>query len=137
VTDTPASTTDIYPTLLDVLDLDMPEDQPLPLDGISIAPAFDGSYTERERPIPFWYICLRGKMESRALIDGRYKIHYPLLDRGGEGKFQLHDVVADVGETHDLTEEKPELLESMLGQLEAWQESVRKSQTGADYPAGK
>jgi len=51
-TDVPCVTSDIYPTLLDLLDITMP-DQP-PLDGISLAPLLEGKMQERPKPIGFW-----------------------------------------------------------------------------------
>ena len=52
VTDVPASTVDIYPTLLDVAGV-KPKHQP-PLDGISLMPLVDGKMKTRGRPIGFW-----------------------------------------------------------------------------------
>ncbi len=48
----PCVTSDIYPTLLDLLGITMP-DQP-PLDGISLAPLLEGEMDERPEPIGFW-----------------------------------------------------------------------------------
>ncbi|MFP4058568.1 MAG: sulfatase-like hydrolase/transferase [Candidatus Brocadiia bacterium] len=52
VTDVPCNTSDIYPTLLDVLGVRMPG-QP-PLDGISLVPLLEGKMDERPRPMGFW-----------------------------------------------------------------------------------
>jgi arylsulfatase A-like enzyme len=52
VTDVPSVTSDIYPTLLDLLDIQMP-DQP-PLDGISLRLLLEGEMLERPEPIGFW-----------------------------------------------------------------------------------
>lgn len=52
ITTVPACTTDIYPTLLDLLDVSMP-DQPI-LDGISLVPLIDKKMTRREKPLGFW-----------------------------------------------------------------------------------
>jgi len=51
-TDLPSMTSDIYPTLLDLLGVRI-EDQP-PLDGISLAPLIDGEMNVRPAPIGFW-----------------------------------------------------------------------------------
>jgi len=48
----PAVTSDIYPTLLDLLDVTVPN-QP-PLDGISLAPLLEGKMKKRPKPIGFW-----------------------------------------------------------------------------------
>jgi len=48
----PCVTSDIYPTLLDLLDV-KPANQP-PLDGISLAGLIEGKMAQRPRPIGFW-----------------------------------------------------------------------------------
>ena len=52
VTDVPSVTSDIYPTLIDLLDIRMP-DQP-PLDGISLRLLLEGEMLRRPEPIGFW-----------------------------------------------------------------------------------
>ena len=49
---TPAVTSDIYPTLLDVAGVTI-DNQP-PLDGISLVPLIDGGMRDRPTPIGFW-----------------------------------------------------------------------------------
>jgi arylsulfatase A-like enzyme len=53
VTSVTANTVDIYPTLLDIVGVDVAK-QPKPLDGISILPLIDGNITERSQPMGFW-----------------------------------------------------------------------------------
>ena len=52
-TSVPCVTSDIYPTLLDILEIDIPG-QPI-LDGTSLLPVIKGSDPEREKPIGFWH----------------------------------------------------------------------------------
>lgn len=52
VTNMPCNTSDIYPTLLDLLGIEIKE-QP-PLDGISLKPLIDGGMKNRPRPMGFW-----------------------------------------------------------------------------------
>ena len=87
VTDFPASTMDIMPTLVDLLDL--PRDSMLPVvDGESIAALFDGKPPERSHPIPF-------TMKGTALIDGNLKLLK--VGRGKGAKWALYDLKADPG----------------------------------------
>ncbi len=58
ILDMPSNTCDIYPTLLDIVGLDM-TGQP-PLDGISLLPLLQGSMNERPRPMGFWAHPTRG-----------------------------------------------------------------------------
>ena len=51
--DVPCSTMDIYPTIMDILDLKVPR-QVKPLDGISLLPLIEGTMQQRPKPIPFW-----------------------------------------------------------------------------------
>jgi len=66
-----------------------------------------------------------------ALVDNRYKLHKLAPDR-----FELYDIVADPAETRDLAAAKPEVVEKMQADLEAWQLSVEQSLTGRDYASG-
>ncbi|MDG2124326.1 MAG: sulfatase-like hydrolase/transferase, partial [Verrucomicrobiales bacterium] len=52
ITKTPANTADIYPTVLDLLNI-KPAYQPA-LDGISLAPVIAGTSDTREKPMGFW-----------------------------------------------------------------------------------
>lgn len=52
ITNVPANTSDIYPTVLDLIGV-KPEEQPV-LDGISLVSVIDGKSFERSRPMGFW-----------------------------------------------------------------------------------
>jgi len=52
VTNVPCNTSDIYPTLLEIVDVQMPG-QPL-LDGISLVPLIEGNMRGRPKPMGFW-----------------------------------------------------------------------------------
>lgn len=65
------STSDIYPTLLDVTGV-TPAHQP-PLDGISLKPLLAGQMAERPAPLGFWHVPISGigantRREMRALL---------------------------------------------------------------------
>lgn len=51
-TDVAAVTTDVVPTLCDLLGLHLPEGRPI--DGVSLVPLIDGTMSERDSPIYFW-----------------------------------------------------------------------------------
>ena len=109
----PCCTSDYYPTVLEALDLSV-EDQPRPLDGISLMPLIHGHMQERPEPIGF---------ESRqqvSLSDNRYKLY---SDDAGD-TFKLFDLLEDPGETTDLAEEKPEVLARMKTALHSWRQSI-------------
>ncbi|MFW6103462.1 MAG: sulfatase-like hydrolase/transferase [Bacteroidota bacterium] len=59
VSDVPCNTSDIYPTILDLVGIRM-ADQP-PLDGISLVPIIDQKMNSRPSPIGFWEHPTRGR----------------------------------------------------------------------------
>lgn len=127
VTHYPASTMDIFPTVVDLLDL--PGDVLVqPVDGASLKPLLAGEIGERRQPIAFRY----GK--RTALVDNRYKI---LSDDLHGGSFQLYDLEADPQETRDLAANDPQRFERMKEQLLQWNASVDASFAGRDYPEGQ
>lgn len=155
-TSMPCVTSDIYPTIVDLLDLDV-SNQVQPLDGISLKALIDGEMAERPRPIAFWKYAGGGKGESyldkelltgtwrtfrnfkhptprtenfgghAALTDNRYKLHK--LPKG----LELYDLVADPKETKNIAAENPQIVAKMKADLESWQASVEQSLSGADY----
>lgn len=129
VTDVPAVTSDIYPTLVDLLGLKVANPVE-PLDGISLVSLLDGSMAERPRPIGFWHTAGGFTRSSghAAWTDNRYKLHKLAAD-----KFELYDLIADPTEQKDLAADQAEVVKSMKTALEAWQESILRSNRGEDY----
>ncbi len=134
-TDVPAVTSDIYPTIAEILGLARPG-WVEPIDGVSLVPLFDGRMAERPRPIGFWHVSpKKGGEKGLARQDGqaawtgnRYKLHRPAA-----GKVELYDLVADPAEKTDLAGSKPDVVAALQAELEAWQDSVLKSFRGEDY----
>jgi arylsulfatase A-like enzyme len=128
VTDVPVCTSDIYPTIVDILKISVP-DQVQPLDGISLVPLLDGRMKERPSPIGFW---ARGG--GLAWNDNRYKLIQPITnDKTTPNKWELYDIVADPSEKTDLAAKCPEIVARMKAEFENWQQSVQKSDRGEDY----
>lgn len=127
VTNFPACTMDLFPTVADILGL--PKDVFVqPLDGISLKPLLTNEIAERSRPMPFRF------GQKLALIDNRYKL---LTDNRRSDSYQLYDLSADPHETRDVSGEQPEVFSRMKRELVAWNQTVDASFVGADYPAGK
>ncbi|WP_372649173.1 sulfatase [Draconibacterium sp.] len=122
-----ACTSDYFPTILEMLNIPVPDK--VPLDGISILPVLRGK--EMERTIPFAAGFLRHyrDIETYAFIDGQYKICIP--DKGDE--MMLFDLEADPEESNDLAQEKPELFEKLKAGLEKVKASWTLSREGYDY----
>jgi len=136
-TDVPCSTMDIYPTLVDLLGVEVPE-QPLPIDGISLVPLMDGRMRERAKPIPFWVYGRGGRSGDghAALIDSHFKLHLHPYARKKQGKLPdvlLYDLSKDAVEARDLAAAEPDKVQSMRRHLEEWQVSVKRSLAREDY----
>lgn len=58
-TDLPCATSDIYPTVLDLLGVRIEDRRPL--DGVSLAPLIDGEMNARPAPIGFWQYAASGR----------------------------------------------------------------------------
>ncbi|BDS06885.1 hypothetical protein NT6N_19250 [Oceaniferula spumae] len=78
-TNVPASTSDYYPTILDYLELSVPNQKPL--DGISLRPFIEGTATERTKPIGFKF------SGDHSWVNQQYK-----LINDGSG-WELYDLI--------------------------------------------
>ena len=126
ITDYPASTMDIFPTLADLLDLPdgvMCE----PVDGSSIAPLFEKEIEKRETPIPFRF------RSYAAVIENNYKL---VCLNQKKGTFELYDLDADAQETRNIAKESPEVFTRLKQYYGQWSDSVDASVAGKDYPGG-
>jgi arylsulfatase A-like enzyme len=127
VTDFPASTMDIFPTIVDLLGL--PKDSMLEVrDGESILPLFDGKLPKRTHAIPF-------TAKGTALIDGDFKL--VRIGRGKKRTWELYDLRNDISESKDLSATHTERFNKMKVEAEKLIESVEASAIGKDYPEGR
>jgi arylsulfatase A-like enzyme len=134
VSETPCSTLDIYPTVLEACDA-VAQNQIQPLDGLSLLPVFDRKTEARAKPIPFWNHA--GKQPYHAaLLDWPYKLHTDAVDKKGSEPLKglLYDVSKDPKETTDIAAQEPDRVAKMTAALEAWKASVEKSLARGDYP---
>lgn len=126
VTQYPACTMDLFPTVADVLGLS--ENVFVqPLDGISLKPVFFEESAERAKPIPFRF------GTKTAMIDNRYKL---LSENPDRQPFSLFDLEIDPGETKDLSAELPEIFARMKTAWGEWNAAVDISFRGGDYSEG-
>ncbi|MBN2326003.1 MAG: sulfatase-like hydrolase/transferase [Candidatus Omnitrophica bacterium] len=121
-TDIPCVTSDYYPTILDILGIEM-NNQPAPIDGISLKLLIDKTMKKRPRPIAFEF------NNQMSLVDNRYKIY----SNDGGKSFELYDLIEDPSESTNLRDEKPEQVKKMTKQIDVWRDSCRKSKNGEDY----
>ena len=127
VTNYPASTMDIFPTIADIVGL--PESDLLsPIDGISLKSIFNSEIIDRESFIPFRF------NDKGALIDNNYKLVATSLELE---KFELYNLEIDPKESNDISNDYPDIFEKMKSAYLIWSESVDLSVNGKDYPEGK
>ena len=126
-----ACTSDIYPTLVELLHIEVPN-QIQPLDGLSILPLIQGHMQQRARPLGFMHYGGDTMADgAMAWIDNGYKLFKQMPD-----KLALFDMVADPWEKSDIAAAHPEIVKRMDAELTAWHKSVERSGRGDDYPGG-
>ena len=129
----PCSTLDYFPTLIDLLEYQMPDERPI--DGESLLPLLRGKRNERRKPIPYRFLDRHDAMfgaPTFALMDGKYKYLTNLSEDGSED--MLFDLDADMTESKNIIEENRGRTAEMRKYLEDFLESCRKSHYGGDYP---
>jgi arylsulfatase A-like enzyme len=126
ITDYPASTMDIFPTIADVVGL--PKScMTLPVDGISIKDLFTCALKKRSTPIPF-------RHQGRgAFVDNNYKLISMNISKDA---YMLYDLAKDPNETTDVLAENKGIADKMIQEFKAWNQSVDASVEGKDYPDG-
>ena len=137
----PASTLDIFPTLIEVAGLD-PNDINEVHDGQSLVPVFDAEPARRNQPIGFRVLGQLGWLDNdykliyyrdydKAMVDGVWD---PETFDSLTQEWELYNLVDDPSEEDNLIEREPEIVERMKAELAAWSESVDRSAEGVDYP---
>lgn len=128
ITDYPASTMDIFPTILDLLGLS--ESYMLePVDGASLRPLLQNKKLEtRKKSIPFKF------QKYGALIDNQFKL---VATNVARGEFELYNLKSDKAESTDISNDKPEKFEQLKEEFIKWNETVVNSIEGKDYPEKK
>lgn len=117
--DTPVTTPDIYPTLLEAAGLPfMPEQH---CDGVSLIPLFRGDELP-ERPL-FWHYPHYGNQggtPGASVRLGRYK----LIEFFEDDHIELYDLVKDISESNNLSQALPEVVGELRERLHQWQREV-------------
>ena len=126
VVETPVTSPDVYPTVLDAADVSVPDGQAI--DGESLRAALDGDGFDRDAV--FWHYPHYGNQggtPAAAVRSGRWKL-VEFFETGG---VELYDLDRDVREDHDVSEYRPEKADELLATLREWRDEV-----GARLPAG-
>ncbi len=110
------SLVDLYPTLLDLLDVELGHE----VHGRSLLPLLAG--TEMAPRKAFSENTNIRMWESKALRTERYKfiLNYPITEnRGGVANWELYDLTRDPNEQQNLVEHHPEAVARLLAEIQA------------------
>ncbi len=120
VCEVPVTSTDFYPTILEMAGVDLMPDQHM--DGISLAPLLKGEPDLEERPI-FWHYPHYSNQGGKPGAAIRLR-NLKLIEFLEDNSVELYDLSSDPGEQQDLSTEKPEEVEELLRMLHRWQVKV-------------
>jgi arylsulfatase A-like enzyme len=122
----PVTSTDFYPTMLEMAGLDlMPEQH---CDGVSLLPLLrDADSADNRQPLDreaiFWHYPHYGNQggtPGSSVRSGDYK----LIEFFEDEHVELYDLGADISEENNLAEARPKLTEKLKGILVEWREKV-------------
>jgi arylsulfatase A-like enzyme len=116
----PATSTDFYPTILEMAGCALRPKQHI--DGVSLVPLLKGAKSLDRRAI-FWHYPHYGNQGGSpggAVRAGDYK----LIEFYEDDSVELYDLRTDIGEKHDLAEKMPRKAAELHKMLKAWREDV-------------
>lgn len=126
--DTPVIGTDLFPTILDVLNIPMPQSQPI--DGVSLLPLLDDQ-GEVNRDALFWHF--PAYLQAYEGMDSYWRTTPAGAIRSGDWKLieffedfhlELYNLKEDIGESRNLSDRFPEKIKELHDRLKAWRKSV-------------
>ncbi|MEX0715551.1 MAG: sulfatase [Planctomycetaceae bacterium] len=134
--DRPGMHVDIFPTLVDIARGELPTKQIL--DGVSLLPIFKDPAARLDRDAIYWHF--PGYLESYVHSNGWRTapvgaIHagdYKLMEFFEDGRLEMYDLRADIGEKNDLAATMPEKAKELQSRLAKWRKEI-----GAAMPTPK
>lgn len=130
-TDRVAVSHDLYPTFARIAGATLPHDQTI--DGVDLMPVLNDPQGASPRsPVRWHYPHYHHDRPASAIRDGKWKL-IQWID--GSGDVALYDLASDIGETHDLSTERPGLTKKMLRDLHEWRTEIlaRMPSTNPSY----
>ncbi|MEZ6045374.1 MAG: sulfatase-like hydrolase/transferase [Planctomycetaceae bacterium] len=114
----PVCSIDLLPTILELSGNTLTKEASI--DGVSLAPVVLHDEKLPARDLFWHYPHYHHCAPSGVVRSGRYK----LIEEYEEGKLELYDLQADLGEEHNLVEDQPELAKELQQKLSHWREEV-------------
>jgi len=129
----PVVSMDFFPTMLELAGL---ESQPeLHADGQSLVPFLKGASKSADRTLYWHYPHYHGSTwtPGASIRQGDWK----LIEFYERGDCELYNLVEDLGESNDLSKQRPELTEKLRAELAAWQNKMNAQmpQPNPDFQA--
>lgn len=121
VSDFPVTSSDLYPTILEMLALESRPEQHL--DGVSLAGILKGS-SKPERESLFWHYPHYNRHPSSAPVSIIRAGNWKFIEFLESGKSELYNLEEDQGESRNLTKEQPKVAADLSSKLEAWRIEV-------------
>jgi len=125
VNDTPVTSTDFFPTILEMARIEL--ELPLPIDGVSFTSALRGE--KHNRGAMYWHYPHYGNQgcaPTAAVREGDWK----LIEWYENGKLELFNLKEDIAEKNDLAKKHPDKVKILAAKLANW-----RKHTGAVMPA--
>jgi arylsulfatase A-like enzyme len=124
----PVSSIDFFPTFVDLCGVKMDAK----VDGVSLRPVFGGGTLTRDAL--YWHYphySNQGGRPGGAIRAGSFK----LIEHYEDGRKELYHLANDVGETHNLIAERPQVAKALAELLVEWRRSVdaQMMKTNPDY----
>ncbi len=108
----PVISLDILPTVVAAAGWKLPKDRPF--DGVNLLPYLSGENSSPPHDVLFWRF-----REQRAVRKGNWKLVSLAV-----GEPQVFDLSKDIGETNNLSKEKPEVVKDLTGALAKWESQL-------------
>jgi arylsulfatase A-like enzyme len=116
----PVTSTDFYPTILEMANLPPRPEQHI--DGVSLILLLEGKGSIEKRAL-YWHYphySPQGSYPAGAVRFGDYKLHEFYED----GRIELYNLKEDIGEKNDLSAKMPEKAAELKKMLQDWRKSV-------------
>ncbi len=120
VCNTPVTSPDFYPTVLEAAGLPLIPGQHT--DGQSMMPLLKGD-GQFDREAIFWHYPHYGDNGGRPAASVR-KGEFKLIEFFEDGHLELYDLLNDIGENDDLAEKMPDTAADLKGLLDCWKKQV-------------
>lgn len=117
-----ASSLDLYPTILDAAGIDPPANRVL--DGVSLLPLLRGEETEWSPRATVWT-----SPDQWAIRRGDWKLVQGPEGFVGADSIGLFNLEKDPEETTNLAEDRPDLVDELLGRYRAWKSEMDRTAT--------